>query len=102
MLCSSVFVSLQYGGIRQHLLILLSSCTRWMFAVSALLFVVDFLTRVQVDVHDLNIDECLFKSFDVIIRSQLNPIWHKLPRAVKQLVQDLHTLRKLLTYVLIG
>lgn len=41
----------------------------------------------------------LFKSFDEIVRRQLDPIWHTLGKKTKQLVSDLKTLRKLLDYL---
>lgn len=50
------------------------------------------------DIHELKTEDALFRSFDLTIRSQLAPVWHKLPRSTRQLVGDLKTLRKLLTY----
>lgn len=53
----------------------------------------------KVDVDDLNVESGLFKSFDEIVRRQLDPIWHTLGKRTKQLVSDLKTLRKLLDYL---
>ncbi|CAI9095598.1 OLC1v1031586C1 [Oldenlandia corymbosa var. corymbosa] len=53
----------------------------------------------KVDVDDLTVENGLFKSFDEIIRRQLDPIWHTLGKKTKQLVSDLKTLRKLLDYL---
>ncbi|KAL5728439.1 DNA repair endonuclease uvh1 [Ranunculus cassubicifolius] len=53
----------------------------------------------KVDVEDLTVENGLFKSFDEIIRRQLDPIWHTLGKKTKQLVTDLRTLRKLLDYL---
>ncbi|AQK60718.1 DNA repair endonuclease UVH1 [Zea mays] len=53
----------------------------------------------KVDVEDLTVDKGLFKSFDEIVRRQLDPIWHTLGKKTKQLVADLRTLRKLLDYL---
>ncbi|XP_074344666.1 DNA repair endonuclease UVH1 isoform X1 [Apium graveolens] len=53
----------------------------------------------KVDVEDLTFESGLFKSFDEIIRRQLDPIWHTLGKKTKQLVSDLKTLRKLLDYL---
>ncbi|TXG51234.1 hypothetical protein EZV62_023758 [Acer yangbiense] len=53
----------------------------------------------KVDVEDLTVENGLFKSFDDIIRRQLDPIWHTLGKKTKQLVSDLKTLRKLLDYL---
>lgn len=53
----------------------------------------------KVDVEDLTVENGLFKSFDEIVRHQLEPIWHTLGKKTKQLVSDLKTLRKLLDYL---
>ncbi|KAG8073052.1 hypothetical protein GUJ93_ZPchr0006g43601 [Zizania palustris] len=53
----------------------------------------------KVDVEDLTVDKGIFKSFDEIVRRQLDPIWHTLGKKTKQLVADLRTLRKLLDYL---
>lgn len=53
----------------------------------------------KVDIEDLTVENGLFKSFDEIIRRQLDPIWHTLGKKTKQLVSDLKTLRKLLDYL---
>ncbi|KAK2970371.1 hypothetical protein RJ640_012951 [Escallonia rubra] len=53
----------------------------------------------KVDVEDLTVENGLFKSFDEIVRRQLDPIWHTLGKKTKQLVSDLKTLRKLLEYL---
>ncbi|KAI5434541.1 DNA repair endonuclease uvh1 [Lathyrus oleraceus] len=53
----------------------------------------------KVDVEDLTVENGLFKSFDEIVRRQLDPIWHTLGKQSKQLVSDLKTLRKLLDYL---
>ncbi|XP_051119358.1 DNA repair endonuclease UVH1 isoform X1 [Andrographis paniculata] len=54
----------------------------------------------KVDVEDLTVESGLFKSFDEIVRRQLDPIWHTLGKRTKQLVSDLKTLRKLLDYLI--
>ncbi|XP_057775583.1 DNA repair endonuclease UVH1 isoform X2 [Salvia miltiorrhiza] len=53
----------------------------------------------KVDVEDLTLENGLFKSFDEIVRRQLDPIWHTLGKRTKQLVSDLKSLRKLLDYL---
>ncbi|KAL6008507.1 DNA repair endonuclease uvh1 [Asimina triloba] len=53
----------------------------------------------KVDVEDLTVENGLFKSFDEIVRRQLDPIWHTIGWKTKQLVSDLKTLRKLLDYL---
>eukprot|EP00887_Chlorella_sp_A99_P005233 scaffold1.g5233.t1 len=42
----------------------------------------------------------LFRSFDDIVRRQLNPIWHMVSPKTRQIVADLRTLRMLSTYLL--
>ena len=53
----------------------------------------------SVDVSQLTVESTLFKSFDTIVRMQLEPIWHRVSRRTKALVQDLQTLRRLLNYL---
>ncbi|PLW45058.1 hypothetical protein PCANC_09542 [Puccinia coronata f. sp. avenae] len=56
--------------------------------------------NTNLEVDDLTIDNALHRSFDQIIRNQLNPIWHRVSYKTKQLVSDLKTLRQLLSYLL--
>jgi len=56
--------------------------------------------NTNLEVDDLTIDNALHRSFDQIIRNQLNPIWHRVSFKTKQLVTDLKTLRQLLSYLL--
>ncbi|KAL1915153.1 uncharacterized protein VTP21DRAFT_7634 [Calcarisporiella thermophila] len=53
-----------------------------------------------IDIVDFNVENALFKSFDSIVRQQLDPIWHRVSVRTKQLVGDLKTLRRLLTHLL--
>lgn len=48
---------------------------------------------------DFTVEKAMFKSFDVIIRRQLDPIWHRVSSKTKHLVSDLKTLRSLLSYL---
>ena len=50
----------------------------------------------QLDLDDINIENAYFRSFDAIVRRQLDPVWHKVGPRTKQLVGDLATLRNLL------
>ena len=50
----------------------------------------------DVDVSQLTVENALFKSFDTVVRLQLEPVWHRIPRRAKALCSDLHHLRKLL------
>lgn len=53
----------------------------------------------QLDVDELTVENGLFKSFDTIIKKQLETIWHQVGPKTKQLISDLGTLRNLLTYL---
>ena len=55
-------------------------------------------TEIQLDLDDLNIDNAYFKSFDMIVRRMLDPVWHNVGARTKQLVGDLSVLRRMLRY----
>ena len=55
--------------------------------------------NASVDVSQFTLENSLFKSFDTIVRMQLDPVWHKTSRRTKALVADLQTLRKLLNFL---
>ncbi|KAK5175318.1 DNA repair protein RAD16 [Saxophila tyrrhenica] len=59
-----------------------------------------------IDVDDWNLDSALHRSFDTIIRRQLDPVWHRTSFRTKQIVRDLSLLRTilhaLLTYDAVG
>ncbi|KAF7301049.1 ERCC4 domain-containing protein [Mycena indigotica] len=52
------------------------------------------------DLDELTVENAYFRSFDVIVRRQLDSVWHKTGPKTKQLVSDLGVLRRLLTYLL--
>ncbi|KAI0691074.1 hypothetical protein BC835DRAFT_1433046 [Cytidiella melzeri] len=52
------------------------------------------------DLDDINVENAYFRSFDVVVRRQLDPVWHKVGPKTKQLVNDLATLRRLLGMLL--
>ncbi|KAK4699648.1 DNA excision repair protein ERCC-4, partial [Phenoliferia sp. Uapishka_3] len=52
------------------------------------------------EVEDLTVENALFRSFDSLVRRQLDPVWHKVGPKTKGLVSDLTTLRKLQAYLL--
>lgn len=54
----------------------------------------------MLDLDDLTVDNAYFKSFDAVVRRQLDPVWHQVGPRTKQLVSDLATLRRLLIYLL--
>ncbi|KAF8925803.1 hypothetical protein BGZ58_000472 [Dissophora ornata] len=56
-------------------------------------------SAIEIDVDDFTVEKALFKSFDVIIRRQLDPVWHRVSPKTKQLVGDLKILRSLLGYL---
>ncbi|KAI3397334.1 hypothetical protein diail_10992 [Diaporthe ilicicola] len=51
------------------------------------------------EMDDWNLDSALTKNFDVIIRRQLDPNWHRVSWKTKQIVSDLTVLRGLLQAV---
>ncbi|TFK38811.1 hypothetical protein BDQ12DRAFT_683398 [Crucibulum laeve] len=57
-------------------------------------------SNTTLDLEELSIDNAYFRSFDLIVRKQLDPVWHKVGPKTKQLVGDLGTLRRLLSYLL--
>ena len=50
----------------------------------------------QLDLDDLNVENAYFRSFEAVVRRQLDSVWHKVGPKTKQLVNDLGTLRRLL------
>ncbi|KAI9771558.1 MAG: hypothetical protein M1835_006422, partial [Candelina submexicana] len=54
------------------------------------------------EMEDWNVDSALHKSFDMIVRRQLDPVWHRVSWKTRQIVNDLTVLRgilhSLLTY----
>ncbi|KAF8580272.1 hypothetical protein K439DRAFT_1415468 [Ramaria rubella] len=57
-------------------------------------------SNTTLDLDDLDIKAAYFRSFDSMVRRQLDPVWHKVGPRTKRLVGDLTTLSKLLTYLL--
>ncbi|KAI8066812.1 hypothetical protein BC940DRAFT_340698 [Gongronella butleri] len=53
----------------------------------------------RVDIPEYTFENALFKSFDAIVRQQLDPVWHQVSPETKQLVGDLRDLRQLLGYL---
>lgn len=51
-----------------------------------------------IELEDWTLDSALHKSFDVIIRRQLDPIWHRVSFRTRQIVKDLTILRSVLQY----
>nr|WJN24993.1 single-stranded DNA endonuclease [Sporisorium sorghi] len=56
--------------------------------------------NANVETDDFSIEHAIFRAFDVVVRRQLDPIWHRVSAKTKQLVGDLTTLRNLLNYLL--
>nr|POE79344.1 dna repair protein rad16 [Quercus suber] len=48
------------------------------------------------EVDDWNIDSALHRSFDTIVRRQLDPVWHRTSFRTRQIVRDLSLLRTIL------
>jgi DNA excision repair protein ERCC-4 len=55
--------------------------------------------KTGLEMDDWNVDSALHKSFDVIVRRQLDPVWHRVSWKTKQIVNDLTVLRGILQYV---
>ncbi|KAF4583025.1 MUS38-like protein [Ophiocordyceps camponoti-floridani] len=57
-------------------------------------------SNTGLDMDDWNLDNALLGNFDVMIRKQLEPNWHRVSRKTQQIVNDLSVLRALLGNVL--
>jgi len=51
------------------------------------------------ELEDWTLDSALHRSFDFIIRRQLDPIWHRVSYRTRQIVNDLTVLRSILQWV---
>ncbi|KAI8806841.1 hypothetical protein BJ742DRAFT_814576 [Cladochytrium replicatum] len=54
----------------------------------------------SIELDDFTLENSLHKSFDVIVRIQLDSIWHRVSARTRQLVSDIKTLRRLLSYLI--
>ncbi|KAL2210331.1 DNA repair endonuclease XPF [Sarocladium strictum] len=52
------------------------------------------------EMEDWNLDSALLKNFDVIVRRQLDPNWHRVSWKTRQIVSDLTVLRAMLNFIL--
>ncbi|PWW78470.1 DNA repair protein [Tuber magnatum] len=50
----------------------------------------------SLELDDWTVDSALHKSFDVVVQRQLDPVWHRISRKTKQIVNDLTVLRRIL------
>ncbi|KAI2639339.1 DNA repair endonuclease XPF [Xylaria nigripes] len=57
-------------------------------------------SNTGLEMEDWNLDSALLKNFDIIVRRQLDPNWHRVSWKTKQIVSDLTVLRGLLHSVL--
>ncbi|KAL2020980.1 hypothetical protein VTK56DRAFT_7754 [Thermocarpiscus australiensis] len=57
-------------------------------------------SNTGLDMDDWNLDSALLKNFDIIVRRQLDPNWHRVSWKTKQIVNDLTVLRGLLQSIL--
>jgi DNA excision repair protein ERCC-4 len=48
------------------------------------------------EMEDWNVDSALHKQFDMVVRRQLDPVWHRVSWKTKQIVNDLTVLRGML------
>ena len=51
-----------------------------------------------IEMDDWTLDSALHKSFDVIVRRQLDPMWHRVSYRTRRIVNDLTVLRSILQY----
>ncbi len=58
-------------------------------------------TNTGLEMEDWNLDSALLKNFDMIVRRQLDPNWHRLTWKTKQIVNDLTVLRGMLQSILV-
>ena len=86
-----------HGGLVQCMSTTLAELKRSNTMVCDVLVFPWILSCFQLEVDDLNVENAYFRSFDAIVRRQLDPVWHKVGPRTKQLVNDLATLRRLLT-----
>lgn len=49
--------------------------------------------------EELTAENAVFKNFDFFLRQQLESIWHKVSSKTKSLLQDIKTIRRLLSYL---
>ncbi|GAB1312135.1 DNA repair protein RAD16 [Madurella fahalii] len=57
-------------------------------------------SNTGLEMDDWNLDSALLKNFDVIVRRQLDPNWHRVSWKTKQIVNDLTVLRGMLQSIL--
>ncbi|KAK7988646.1 hypothetical protein PG989_008961 [Apiospora arundinis] len=57
-------------------------------------------SNTGLEMDDWNLDSALLKNFDIMVRRQLDPNWHRVSWKTKQIVNDLTVLRGMLTSVL--
>ncbi|CAD6905668.1 unnamed protein product [Tilletia controversa] len=57
-------------------------------------------SSATIEVDEFTVDNAIFRSFDIMVRRQLDPVWHRVGPKTKQLVSDLTTLRSLMNYLL--
>ena len=53
-------------------------------------------TDTGIELDDWTLDSALHKSFDVIVRRQLDAVWHRVSYRTRQIVNDLTVLRSIL------
>lgn len=53
-------------------------------------------TNTGLEIDDLNVDSALHKNFDLVIKRQLDPIWHRVTFRTRQIANDLTVLRAIL------
>ncbi|KAK4055410.1 DNA repair protein RAD16 [Microbotryomycetes sp. JL221] len=57
-------------------------------------------SNTYLEVEEFTVENALFRSFESLVRRQLEPVWHKVGPRTRSYVNDLSTLRKLQNYLL--
>ena len=52
--------------------------------------------NMGLDMEEWNIDSALHRNFDIVVRRQLDPVWHRTSFRTRQIVRDLSILRTIL------
>ena len=50
----------------------------------------------EIDMEDWTVESALHRSFDLVVRQQLDPVWHRVSWRTRQIVGDLKELREML------
>ncbi|KAM0790973.1 hypothetical protein ACM66B_004275 [Microbotryomycetes sp. NB124-2] len=57
-------------------------------------------SNTYLEIEDFTVENALFRSFETLVRRQLEPVWHKVGPKTRGYVRDIATLRELQRYLL--